>query len=472
MKILELLRAQLAELTEKRNTALAQMDAAAEAAQAENRSALNTDEEAIFAAAEADVVRFDAEIEPLVERITSLEKLQERTERAQAGAAHRRPIVPGASTIGADDVRHMGHREIADAIVRSAESRDLDPSYARQILRRHSDLKDLEWARNLAFRATDVYESAWKKLVTGRELELTAEERTAMSVGTSANGGYLVPTHLDPTIMLTNSGSSNALRAISRVVTLSRENTWNGVTSAGVTASWDAELAEVSDDSPTVGTAQIPTYMARAFVQASAEAVDDIEGLASDILMLFGDARDRLEGAAHCTGTGSAQPTGIFTAITGSQMVTSTTAATIGLVDLQAVRRAVPVRFRGNSTWVYAPTYGDAIKALGTALSASYSTDITQGNTQTLLGRPVVESDDAPTTQTTTTKDPELILGDFRNFVIVDKPGSTSIEYIPHLFNTSNNLPDGRRGWFMRFRSGSDSVNDAAFRLLADKTSA
>lgn len=472
MKILELLRAQLAELTEKRSAAIATMDAAAEAAQAENRSALNADEEAIFAAAEADVVKIDADIAPLAERIKSLEDLEERTARAQVGASHRRPIVPGANTIGADDVRTMGFREIDDAIARSVESRDIDAAHARQILKRHRDLKDLEWARGLAFRATDVYESAWKKMVTGREIELTAEERTAMSVGTSANGGYLVPTHLDPTLIMTNTGSANAIRAISRVVTLTRENTWNGVTSAGVSASWDAELAEVSDDSPTVGQSQVPTYMARAFVHASAESIDDIEGLASDVLMLFSDARDRLEGAAHATGSGSAQPTGIFTAITGSQLVTSTTAATIGLVDLQAVRRALGIRFRNNSTWVLNPIYGDAIKALGTAISASYSTDITQANTQSLLGRPVVETDDAPTTQTTTAKDPEVILGDFRNFVIVDKPGSTSIEYIPHLFNTANNLPDGRRGWFMRFRSGSDSVNDAGFRLLADKTSA
>jgi HK97 family phage major capsid protein len=118
------------------------------------------------------------------------------------------------------------------------------------------------------------------------------------------------------------------------------------------------------------------------------------------------------------------------------------------------------------------PVYADAIKALGTALSASYSTDITQMNTDRLLGLPVYESDDAPSAQTTTVRDNEIVVGDFSNYVIVDKPGSTSIEFIPHLFNTANNLPDGRRAWYMHFRSGGDSVNDLAFRLLQDKTSA
>jgi HK97 family phage major capsid protein len=272
--------------------------------------------------------------------------------------------------------------------------------------------------------------------------------------------------------MLTNAGTSNAIRRIARVVTLTSGNAWNGVTSAGVTASWDAELTEVSDDSPSFTAVSVPVYKAQAFVQASVEAFEDVAGLQADVLMMFADARDRLEGAAHATGSGSGQPTGIFTTITGSNQIVSTTAATIGLVDLDTVYYNVPARFRANSTWVMNPKYALAIKDLGTAVSASFSGDLSQGTSGTLLGRPVVESDDAPSTQTTTVKDSEIILGDFSNYLIVDKPGSTAIEFIPHLFNTANNLPDGRRGWLMHFRSGADSINDAAFRQLVDKTSA
>ena len=72
----------------------------------------------------------------------------------------------------------------------------------------------------------------------------------------------------------------------------------------------------------------------------------------------------------------------------------------------------------------------------------------------------------------TTTVDNLLVFGLFDNYLIVDKPGSTSIEFIPHLFNTSNNLPDGRRAWYMHFRNGADSINDLAFRVLQDKTTA
>ena len=48
----------------------------------------------------------------------------------------------------------------------------------------------------------------------------------------------------------------------------------------------------------------------------------------------------------------------------------STTAATIGLVDLNAVYVGVPKRYRPKSTWLAAPTYTVAIKALGATLGS------------------------------------------------------------------------------------------------------
>ncbi len=365
--------------------------------------------------------------------------------------------------------------QLADAVTRALESKVEDPenmAHVRKVLIKHRENRD--WARAILARTSDTYADAWAKVMTGREFLLSNEERAALSVGSNTNGGFLVPTHLDPTIILTNSGTSNVIRGMSRVVTLTTGNTWNGVTSAGVTASFDAELTEVSDDSPTFGRASIATHKAQGFVQASIESFQDIAGLASDVLMLFADARDRLEGGVHATGTGSGQPTGIFTALDANTNVEiiSTTAATIGEVDIHSVYRQVPVRWRGRASWLTNPLYSLAVKRLGTAVSSSYSGDLTQPVSDRILGRPLVESDDAPSTQTTTANDNEMILGDFSNFVVVDMPGSMSVEFIPHLFNTTTNLPDGRRGWYAYWRTGSDSVNDLAFRLLQDKTSA
>ena len=475
MKILELLRARLEALNVSRSAAISDMDAVAELATVESRSELSADETVAFSAAEQIVRGIDTEIDALEARIGELTKIEERTALASVGAASRRPIVPGVASVPTvEETRGFTPIQLVDAVTRSIEERGIeDVGQARTLLKRHTK-SDPAWARNLLVRSSEVYSDAWVKMMTGRAHDLTAEERTAMSSGSAANGGYLVPTHLDPSIILTSAASNNAVRRISRVVTLTREKTWNGVTSSGVTASWDGELAEVSDDSPTLGNPSIPTIQAQAFVQASFAAFEDVEGLAGDVLFMFADAKDRLEGIAHCTGNGTSQPKGIFTACDASTTVevTSATAATLALADLTGLRSAVPVRHRGNASWLMHPNYADAIRALGTAVSASYSVDITGANTDTLLGRPVYETDDAPSTQTTTVKDNEIIVGDFSQYVIVDKPGSTAVEFIPNLFNTSNNLPDGRRGWFMHWRTGADATNVGAFRLLQDKTSA
>lgn len=471
--MLEIVKRALAALEAQRKAAHDELSALAPAIEARGADAQATPEESARAdALMAQLATLDNDIDAQRARVAELTKIEERAVAAEQSAQRSGlTFLNPADKSGLGDLRTMNIVQLTDVVKRGAESRGIEADHAARIIQRHRG--DLGWVRQLATRSTDAYASAFGKIMTGNPWALSDEERAALAVGTSTQGGALVPTHLDPTIILTNTGSTNIIRQLSRVVTLTQGKQWNGVTSAGIAASFDAELAEVSDDTPVPTTAvNVPLYTARAFAQSSIEAVEDIENLAADLLMMFGDARDRLEGAKFAVGSGTAEPTGIFTAITGSQMVTSTTAATIGLVDLLAVKTALGQRWRGRSSWVYNPTYGDAIRQLGTALSANYTVDATGANTDKLIGRPVYESDDAPTTQTTTVKDPELILGDFSNYLIADKPGSFSVKYVDVMFNTATNLPDGRVGWFAWWRTGGDSINDAAFRLLADKTSA
>jgi len=416
----------------------------------------------------------DAADVALLERHEAVASAATLPSRTFAPAAPNVNITRDALEVAED--RASTPAQLADAAMRSLEDKVDAPenlAHVRSVLKRHSG--DREWARGIILRSSDLYTMAWAKLMTGREYALTSEERTVLGVSTNANGKFLLPTHLDPTIILTSALSTNEIRKIARVVTLTDgAPAWNGITSSGVTASWDGEVVEVSDDSPTFGQPSISTVRAQALVQASISAADDIANLSSDILMMFADAKDRLEGAAHATGAGTTEPKGVFTAVgavTASRVV-STTAATIGVVDLHAVYKAVPKRYRAASQWVANPLYTTAIKALGTAVSASYSGDLRDPMAGRILGLDVVESDDAPTTQTTTALDHEVLLGDFSQFVIVDRPGGMSVEYIPHLFNTANNLPDGRRAWYATWRNGADVTNVDAFRLLVDKTSA
>lgn len=452
-----------------------------------------------------DITRSDAaldSVESLEVELAEAVEHEDRVEAVRSAAAHPAATEPGdqrdiarhrrgqaPNVIVKQDpfdilrtsaVHHMDENELVraylDANLHALDSLDMPPGYdgsAEMYLKRHR--KDLRWSRNLLARATPDYLEAWEKAVTGREILMTDVERAAIAVGTNTAGGYLVPTHLDPTLILTNSGAKDVVRQMSRVVSLTGgANRWNGVTTAGSTASWDAELTEVSDDTPAIAAVQIPVFSAKSLIQASIESFEDIAGLAQDVQMMLQDSRVRLETAAHLTGNGTTAPCGIFTALDANTNVemSLTTGHTWTLADLQRVATALGDRWTDGAQWLMHPTFLGEITALGTALGASYTTDATEPFTQQLLGHRVQQSFSAPSTSQTTTVDNLLVFGLFENFVIVDKPGSTSIEFIPHMFNTSNNLPDGRRAWYMHFRNGSDSVNDLAFRLLQDKTTA
>ncbi|MFZ0713162.1 phage major capsid protein [Mycobacterium sp.] len=83
----------------------------------------------------------------------------------------------------------------------------------------------------------------------------------------------------------------------------------------------------------------------------------------------------------------------------------------------------------------------------------------------TLAGKPVDELSNMDSTLGAGAgNDPVLLYGDFSNFVVSQRIGS-AVELIPHLFG-ANRRPTGQRGMYMYARYGSDSVNDAVFRML------
>lgn len=469
MNYADILRGQVDELESERAALLEELDILTPD---ETRSADAVEARATEITERAKAIKVD--VEAKVARIAELDSI--RSERV---AAPRGPefIKKASITDDLNDVRSMNATQLADAMTRSVEGKVEDGDnldHFRKVAKRHSI--DRDWARGLLERANPAYESAFFKVITGRGHMLTTEERTAMSTTTSANGDYLVPTHLDPTIILSNGGSSNVMRQHARIVTLTRpgDTSWQGISSAGISASFDGQIAEVSDDTPTFAQPTVTVHKAQALVQASIEATEDIPGLATELLMMFADAKDSLEGSKHMTGSGTSEPWGLFSALDANTNVeiTSDTAAALYKADLDELYYTLPVRWRRNAKWFMNPQWAIALQNLGTALSANYTTDLTSAPSLSLLGKPVVESDDAPTTATTTVRDNRLVFGDPSQYVIVDKPGSFSVEYIPHLFNTSNNLPDGRRAWYAYWRTGADSVVDTAFLLLQDRTSA
>jgi HK97 family phage major capsid protein len=94
-----------------------------------------------------------------------------------------------------------------------------------------------------------------------------------------------------------------------------------------------------------------------------------------------------------------------------------------------------------------------------------FTNDLTVGDLPRMLGRPYILSDYAPSFSGTTGASSLVTVGSFDNFVVAMRVGMR-VELIPHIL--SSGVPTGQRGWLAWARAGSDSVNDNAFRLLAN----
>lgn len=309
-----------------------------------------------------------------------------------------------------------------------------------------------------------------RELAAFQNANRVQQEMRAMSLTDNA-GGYLVPFQLDPAIIITNVGTINPLRAISKVVQATGD-VWNGVTSAGVTAQWLAEATEAADASPTLGQPNISNYKGSAFVPYSYEVGMDTPNFLSEVGKLLADGAERLQATGFTTGSGIGQPVGIVTALDGTASeIAPTTPETFAAADIYKVQNALPPRYQANARWMAALATANSIDQFETTNGAKKFPDVA-GPVPTLLRKPFHENSDMDSSinPAATADNFVLVYGDFSNFIITDRIGST-VELIPNLMG-ANRRPTGQRGLFLWFRTGSDSVNDAAFVSLNVATTA
>lgn len=484
MKYADILRAQVAALTEERSTLVAEVDALT--ADSETRSVTDVEEARLTEIIERGKA-IATEIDDKNARIVELDALDAARAAAPRGPQFiRKPDAPAFT-----DVRSMDRSEVRDAGLRQLEDRDsfahLDNAdevrehIERQIrtTRSHGSygrFDGVDIARRLLLTENDAYRSAFTKGITQTSPVFTPEEARAvdefrtMLIGTDNVGGFGVPVLIDPTIILTAQGSLNPFRRISRVISITTDE-WRGVSSAGITWSIDAENTAVSQDTPTLAQPIVTTGMARGFVPYSIEVGGDYPDLANELGTLLMSGYDELQASHFATGSAT-NNRGIITALDANTNVevTPTTDGAFGAVDINKVWGALPDRYKANATFVMNHDTGNEVSSFSPSAGGGsfYTVTLAEGNAPQLKGRPVEYSSYFPDFTGTTGASNILVVGDFRNYVIVDRVGM-NVELIPHLFDVTNNRPTGTRGWFAWARFGANSVNDLGFRLLQNQ---
>ena len=455
---IEELRARIIELSEKDDITAdenSELDATLEAH--ESRTAE-------FDALEAREARIDAARSRVVERAAGVDapQIMKRTATdVDVSRASRSEIRDAALAILDRDGKHLAAR---------------NGDHVEGLLRTRSTITDGGViAKRMVLTESDAYRSAFMKGVSQNSPAFTADEARAldefraMSEGVDTAGGFGIPVLIDPSIILTSGAAAAPVLDLARVVTITTDE-WKGVSSAGVTWSYDSEGGEVSDDAPTLAQPTVPVYTARGFIPYSVEVGDDYPAFAAEMRRLLDAGYIDLVAQQTITGSGSSQPTGVFTALdanTNVEVVVTTDGA-FGAVDLLKVWKSLPERYRANATWIMNTDVENEIRTFAAgADSAYYTVDLSAGGIGTLFGRPIRTTDYAPEFTGTTGAANILVVGDFSNFLVAQRAGM-SLELVPHLFG-ANQRPTGQRGWFASARHGFDSVNDLGFRLLQNQ---
>jgi HK97 family phage major capsid protein len=339
---------------------------------------------------------------------------------------------------------------------------------------KHTDL-----ARRILVTENDAYRSAFFKLMTMAQPILDEDETRAMLVyqeyraqseGTTTAGGFAIPVFIDPSVILTDQETDNPFLNIARTVDITT-NAWKGISAAGVVWSFDAEGAAVSDDSISIAQPTVTSFTARGFIPYSIEVGEDWPGFQEEMGRLLGEGYDELLLVKFTNGNGTTEPRGLLTALDANTNVevVSTTDATFGAADVDKVWKALPQKYRRNASWMGSVDINDRVRAFGNGNNyGQQSVDLRAPNVDFIKGTPSYENAYFPDFTGTTGAENRLVVGDFRNYVVARRRGM-NVEFVPQLFDVTNNRPTGQRGWFAHARIGGNSVNDLGFRLLQNQ---
>ncbi|RTL49758.1 MAG: phage major capsid protein [Bradyrhizobiaceae bacterium] len=285
------------------------------------------------------------------------------------------------------------------------------------------------------------HKSAFESYVrNGDTTSLRQIETKAMSAGSDADGGYLVPDELEHEIGQRLAAIS-PIRAISTVREISGNIYKKPFMTAGPATGWVGETdSRTQTTSPTIDALSFPAMELYAMPAATATLLDDAavnidEWIASEVELTFAVQ----EGAAFVNGDGSNKPKGFLQSDTvansswvwgklgyvasGAAGAFAAASTTVSPADvLVDTIYALKAGYRQNGTFVMNRKTQAAIRKFkDTAGTYLWQPPVEAGGRASLLTFPLVEAEDMPDVGANSLS---IAFGDFRRgYLIVDRLG-------------------------------------------------
>ena len=364
----------------------------------------------------------------------------------------------------------------ASTLIELHDKRGFMPGHRGEAATRSAQAPSI--ARHMLMYGGDEYYEAFRDYVndpTGPGLQRAAGALTLAS----AQGGYLLPYFLDPTIVITTDGTTNPYRRIANVKQITT-NAYQGVNSAGVQAAFvDEQGAAGTGNYQGVGQIQIFVKKAFAWVYGSIEASEDTD-FATQLPRLIQDGKDILEEQKFAIGTGgtnnAGEPGGVVAALGTAQRVAPAGSGAIAAGDIYNLEAALGPRFRlDNSVGFVAPIAAiNKIRAASpSGAGSSFWATLGDGTPSRLLNHRIEESPSVTSaagtgTASSGTASAQAVFGAWDNYLVIDRIGMSML-FDPMLKGTgaSANIPTGQQGWLAFWRVGAGVATTNAFRWLA-----
>lgn len=284
---------------------------------------------------------------------------------------------------------------------------------------------DIETRWFKAFASRD--EKALREVEAEVVAERKAADLTGQDITTVADGGFLVPTTVEASI-LKKLAATSEIRKYATVISNVVGKLKLGAEDALVQAYWVTEGDTATLSSATWATVELQPQKAVGFGKFTDEVLNqtvtnpDIRKMVVD---QFAQAIQTLEDAAFTNGDGNGKPAGYRTAAgVGSQ---AQAGASLVLADVMALYRKLPRAYRANANWFMNDTAGTLLDGLkdtaNRPLLDTFSKDVDQ-----IKGRPVGYDGNIPANLGVGTNETEVWFGDFSKYIITDG-GGIRIDY-------------------------------------------
>lgn len=301
-------------------------------------------------------------------------------------------------------------------------------------------------------RASDAYQEDFGRHLRGKSLL-----HNVLSTTPGQDGGYLVPIEFEHNIV-TALDEENVIRRLAKVITTHHERKIP-VAVGHSTAQWTAENAAYTESNPTFGQKQIDAFKLTDLCRVSVELLQDSEFDIEDYLIReFARAFGIAEEQAFCVGTGTNQPTGIFTATGGTVGVTAASQTAITADEVISLVYALKSPYRRNAKFLMNDATVSILRKLKDGNGAYlWQPSVQAGQPDKLLGYELYTSPYVPTAQSGALT---IAFGDFKNYWIGDRAGRT-VQRLNELYATN-----GQIGYVATERVDGKVILPEAIQLL------